>query len=235
MDNDEIDLVDYIKVILKRKWIIIGVTLGAMIVAGVLTYLLPKTYKMSTILEIGKIGTFVPETSIQLQEKINQGSYDELLRGKLGGETVPKIEVSVPKDTNLIIMETISKNPQESKKILEALSNIIIDEHGELFEEQEKFIQEDIKKEELKIAILEKSKSLPELQYLYVEHLSRIDELKNEITTANPTQLIKTPSEASSQNILINVIIAGVLGIFAGVLAAFSQEFLEKNKEKLRG
>jgi len=235
MEGQEIDLVDYIKVILKRKWIIIGVTIGAIIIAGISTLLLPKTYKVSAILEIGQISTFVPETSIQLQEKLNRGSYNELLREKLNITSIPGIEVSAPKDTNLVVMETITKNPQEGTKVLEALSNIIIDEHGKLFGEQKKFIQEDIRKEELKIAILEKSKSLPELQYLYVEHLSRIDELKNELATANPTRLIKAPSEAfSSQNILINVVIAGILGIFIGTLIAFFQEFMEKNKERLK-
>jgi len=121
MEEQEIDLVDYIKVIMKRKWVIIGITIGAIIIAGISTLLLPKTYKVSAILEIGQISTFVPETSIQLQEKLNRGSYNELLREKLNITSIPGIEVSAPNGTNLVVMETITKNPQEGTKVLEAL------------------------------------------------------------------------------------------------------------------
>jgi len=246
MEEQEIDLVDYIKVIMKRKWVIIGITIGAIIIAGILTFFSPKAYKVSAILEIGQIDigrasassriiTFIPETPTELQEKIQQGTYDKILKEKSGIENIPKIEVSVPKDTNLITMEIESYNSQEDKKILETLASIIIENHAKLFKEQKDFIQEKIKKEELKISILEKSKSLPELQYLYVEHLSRIDELKNNLATATETQLIKSPSENPiSKSILINIIITGLLGIFIGFLLAFFQEFLEKNKERLK-
>jgi len=236
MENDEIDLVDYIRVILKRKWVIVLITLGAMIVTGILSYFLPKSYKISAILEIGKIGDFTPETSSQLQEKINQGSYNEFLKEKIGLTNIPEIEASALKDTNLIIIETTTKNLKKGEELLRTLSDIIVEEHGKLISKQKKIIQEEIKKEELKLSILEKSKNLPELQYLYVEHLSRIDELKNTISTAVPTRLIKAPTGVStSQNILFNIIIAGVLGIFIGTLSAFFQEFLEKNKERLKG
>ena len=246
MGEQEIELVDYLRVIIKRKWIIVGITIGAIIVAGILTFLSPKTYKISAILEIGQINiggvsasgkiiTFSPETPIELQEKIQRGTYDNLLKEKSGIKNLPKIEISAPKDTNFIVMEVESRNFEEGKKILETLADIIIENHSKLLKEQKDFIQEEIKKEEFKVSILEKSKSLPELQYLYVEHLSRIDELKNNLATATETQLIKSPSENPiSKSILMNVIIAGLLGIFIGFLLAFFQEFLEKNKERLK-
>jgi uncharacterized protein involved in exopolysaccharide biosynthesis len=234
-NDDEINLVDYIKVIIKRKWVIIGITIGAMIIAGILSWTTPKTYEISAVLEIGEIGSFVPETPTQLQEKISQGSYDEVLKKRLKMESIPEIEATTPKDTDLLIIETNIKEPQKNKKVLEELANIIIEEHKVKLDEQKSFLEEEIKKEEAKITALERGKNLSELQYLYIQHLSRIDNLKNDLERATPTQLIKSPSETLSQrSILINVIIALVLGLFIGILVAFFQEFWEKNKEELR-
>jgi len=233
----EIDLIDYIKIILKRKWTIIGITLGAVIIAGILNWTAPKSYRASATLDIGNIAGTVPETSTQVKEKINHGTYNGVLREKLKTTNLPSIEASVfdPKETDLVIIEATAKASNKSKEALKVLSNIILGEHREFFEEKENFIKEDIKKEEEKNAILEKSKNFPELQYLYVEHLSRINQLEQFLALAISTRLIKEPSEVSvSQNILTNVIIAAILGIFLGTIVAFFQEFLEKNKERLR-
>jgi len=42
---DEINLIDYIQVIRKRKWLIIFGTFICMIVAGVVSLLMPKIYR----------------------------------------------------------------------------------------------------------------------------------------------------------------------------------------------
>ena len=45
MDEQEVDLRDYINVLLKRKKLIIGITLVAIIIAGILSYFVfPKVY-----------------------------------------------------------------------------------------------------------------------------------------------------------------------------------------------
>jgi len=42
---DEINLMDYIQVIRKRKWLIILGTFICMVVAGVVSFLMPKIYR----------------------------------------------------------------------------------------------------------------------------------------------------------------------------------------------
>jgi uncharacterized protein involved in exopolysaccharide biosynthesis len=49
---DEINLMDYIQVIRKRKWLIILGTLLCMVVAGIVSFLLPKIYEAKTYLMI---------------------------------------------------------------------------------------------------------------------------------------------------------------------------------------
>ena len=52
--EDEINLMDYVKIILKRKWLIFSIFLLAVIVAGIFSFISPKIYEIDTIFEIGK-------------------------------------------------------------------------------------------------------------------------------------------------------------------------------------
>ena len=49
---DEINLMDYVQVIRKRKWLIILGTLLCMVVAGVVSFLMPKIYEAKTYLMV---------------------------------------------------------------------------------------------------------------------------------------------------------------------------------------
>jgi len=238
--EEEVDLVDYIRVILKRKWAIIGITLGAVIIAGILNLTAPKSYKASAVLDIGVVAGAIPETSTQLKEKINFGTYNESLKKRLNTTSLPKIEAFTPLDTkeretDIVMIEAEGRAPKKSKEALKILSDIMLEEHRKFFEEKKNYLGEELEKEESQIDILKKSKDFPELQYLYVEHLLRINDLEHYLALSVPTRLVRAPSEVSiSQNILTNVIIAAILGIFLGILVAFFQEFLEKNKKRLR-
>lgn len=234
MKNEEIDLIDYIKVIIKRKWTILITIILAMVIAGIFGKTMPRSYEASVILEIGKIGNFIPESPLQLKEKIDRGSFNEILRAKLKINNVPKIEAEALKDTNLLVLKINTADIEQGEKFLKELADIIIKEHEEILSLQRKFLEGEVKKEEAKVAILEKSKNLSELQYLYIEHLSRIDTLKNDLRSAKPTWLVMSPSvKVSSSPLFVNVIIAGILGLFVSFLIAFFQEFLEKNKNRL--
>lgn len=53
MEEQEIDLRDYINVILKRKWIIIGIFFVSVITTIVVNLRLPKVYETNMIIENG--------------------------------------------------------------------------------------------------------------------------------------------------------------------------------------
>ena len=116
MDEEEINLMDYIKVILKRKWLILKIIVGAIIVVGILSLVMPK-YKVDTILEVG-VTEDTLEAPNQLVEKLKNGNYNEAIKTKLNIKKLPKIGVSNPKDTKLIIISITSSNPEQAKKIL---------------------------------------------------------------------------------------------------------------------
>ena len=157
-EYEEIDLMDYVKVILHRKWLILGIFFGAVIIAGILSWYLPKVYKIDTFLEVGKITGEVIEVPGHVVEKINGDVYGNTVKGKLNisEENWPKITVENQKDTNLIIMEIDSTKPQQAKNILEVMNDLILTEHQEKIKSKKELLENNIKLLENDIEISKK-------------------------------------------------------------------------------
>jgi len=156
-EYEEIDLMDYVKVILKRKWLILVIFFGAAIAAGIFSFLMPKVYKIDTSLEVGQIAGEAVEAPGQVVEKIKSDVYGIFVREKLQipEEKYPKIKIENPKDTNLITLVIESAKPPESKNILEAINNLILAEHQEKIKTKKELIGQDIKTTEDKIKLAE--------------------------------------------------------------------------------
>lgn len=158
--DEEIDLMDYVIVVFKRKWLIFGIFLVAVIAAAVLSSVMPKIYKIDTSLEIGQINGAGIEPPAQLIEKINNDVYGIFAREKLGISEMefPKIKTENPKDTNLIKVEIESVNSQQTKNILEEINNLILVEHQEKIKVKKELLEKDIERIKIKVASLEEEK-----------------------------------------------------------------------------
>ena len=173
-EYEEIDLMDYVKVILKRKWLILVIFFGAAIAAGIFSFLMPKVYKIDTSLEVGIIERATEATSeqliespTQLVEKIKGDVYGIFAREKLGipEEKYPKIKTENPKDTRLISLAIESAEPQQAKNILEEINNLILAEQQEkikvkkgLLENNIEVAKKDIERIKAKIGFLEEER-----------------------------------------------------------------------------
>lgn len=148
---------DYVKVILKRKRLILVMFLGAAIAAAVLSFITPKVYKITTSLEVGQAAGEAVEASSQLVEKIKSDVYGIFIREKLGisEEKYPKIKTENPKDTRLISLTIESTETQQAKNILEGINNLILGEHQEKIKIKKELIEQDIKTTEGKIKLVE--------------------------------------------------------------------------------
>jgi len=232
-DNmDEIDLMDYIKVILKRKKIIFGITILAVIAAAGFSFSMAKVYKIDSSLEIGKIAGEVIEGPLQVVEKIKADSYGVLIREKLNlsEEEYPKIKAENPKDTNLVRIEIESNKPKMAKTILEELNDLILKEHQERLDNRKSKIEENINEIQAELNLLETKKQYSEgIAELQIELVG----LKNQMNTAQLTKIVKKPTiseEPIKPRPLLNIVIAGVLGLFIGTFLAFFKEWWEKSK-----
>jgi len=179
-EYDEIDLMDYVKVLLKRKWLILAIFLSAAIVAEVFSFLMPKVYKIDTALEIGQVAGVPIEDPGQVVEKIKGDVYGIFAREKLGipEEKYPKIKTENPKDTRLISLAIESAEPQQAKNILEEINNLILAEQQEkikvkkgLLENNIEVAKKDIERIKAKIGFLEEERKNLEAK---VEALQKI-------------------------------------------------------------
>jgi len=296
-EYEEIDLMDYVKVILKRKGLILAVFLAAVIAAGVFSIMSPKVYKIDIAVEIGDIGGEIIESPTNLEEKIDSDIYGILVRERLGISELayPGIKTENPKNTRLILLAIESANTQQAKDILGEINSLISIEHQEQIKVKKELLEKgikllennigvsekDIERVKAKIGFLEEEKKnleakvnalqkiLPynqdpgsqfalfdtkekleqkkqeiENRYLEINSLEeKINSLRNQINSLQgqigdiqPTQVVKSPSVSEKPvkpRPVLNIVIAGVLGIFIGIFLAFFQEWWEKNKTKL--
>ena len=234
--EEEIDLMDYVRILIKRKGLVLGLCLGAAIVAGVLSLWVPKIYRVDTSLEVGYAESKPIEAPGQIVEKINADVYGVLVREKLqiSEKEYPKIEAENPEDTNLVKIETQSSKPELARSILNEINNLILKEHEKELIKKKAQIEENIKEiqEELNLLEIQKVYSDEGIANLQTTLLS----LKEKLSDIEPTKIVKAPSiseEPVRPKPLLNVVVAAVLGLFVGVFLAFGKEWWEKNKDKI--
>lgn len=229
--DDEIDLMDYVKVILKNKVLILAVFLLAVIIAGIFSFASAKVYKIDAILNIGGCKEESIEDPEGLATAIESGRYEISVRTLLNiaEKDYPEIKAENPKGIRLLIMKIESTETERSKNVLAKHIELILAEH-----EQE--LEETVLVREQIIAELQSSLDLLKSQKIYADQgianlqLS-ISDLKEKLSSAEPTTVIKQPTVSEipiKPRPLLNMAIAGILGLFIGVFLAFGREWWKR-------
>lgn len=132
--ENEVELIDYLNVIWKRKWLIIIPTFFLVIVAGVISFLLPPEWEIDALIqpskflvrtEGGQFDEIVVVDPKQLASQINEKSYDHLIAAELNMDIrkFPKLNVENLRDTNLVRVSIKEKDVEKAKLILNSLFN----------------------------------------------------------------------------------------------------------------
>ncbi len=132
--ENEVNLMDYLNVIWKRKWIIIIPTFFLVVVVGVISFLLPKKWEIDAIIVPSKFltqteqGTFVEVVVVdpkQIVSQINEATYDILIAAELNLDIreFPKLRASNIRDTKLVRISIRENDVGKAKLILYSLFN----------------------------------------------------------------------------------------------------------------
>ncbi len=221
LEEDEIDLMDYIKVILKRKTFILALFLTAVITAGIFSFLLPKVYKIEVVLKVGQVVGSQIESPAQLVEKISRGVYGEY----------PKLKADNPKRTRLVLIATETSKIQEAKDVLNKIIDLILKEHEKKFTEKFAVLEEEIVKTEEELKFLKSSKTYTGEGIAQLQ--TQLSNKKIALINSEMTEVIKAPTvskEPLAPKPLLNMAIAGILGLFLGIFLAF----LENGGKKVK-
>ena len=155
--QDEINLMDYVMVLWKRKWMIIIPTVLLAVAAGVFSFMMTPVWEVDAVIQPSKIfihteqGTFSEFIVIdpkQIVGQINQKSYDILISAALGLDILkmPKIHAENLRETKLVRIWVRDTDISRGKKIILALFDILKDEFNKKIEAEVKVIDIEVAK-----------------------------------------------------------------------------------------
>lgn len=218
--TDEIELIDIIRVLWKRKKLIIFITFLFTLVAMGVSLILPKVYEVSTIIEPGvrpitdTNGQIVNEVSVvspdAVKEAVLGGAYDVAIQKKLNIPPVdyPLLKVSLPKNTTLIKMAIESPEPDKAQAILDELAaQVGSDIQGKLENEKKKIENE---MESARISEKAVAEKISLLKKQLDETSRKIEELENNrqksmaARTADAMSVLLYSNEIQNQQIYLN-------------------------------
>jgi len=285
--EEEIDLREYISVLLKRKGIIILIFLIVVITAAIISYFaLPPIYQSSTVFSVAQVdrqpvinitdtvfsvaqvdrqpviniteALEIIKSNVVLDEVINQMSLEETTE-----QLKRQITTEGLKDTNFIKVTVEADTPEKAKSLVENIVKVFIEQHQDEYKEKVKLIEsrvnilkEQIAEFEKNIQEIEKTKkkiaaseelseaerqfqaslllnSLVTERSLYNSLISQINSLKTSLNNCQDFKIInyaQLPTAPIKPNKKLNILIAGVLGLFVGIFVAFFLEFWQKGK-----
>jgi len=269
IQEEEIDLREYINVLLKRKGIIVLIFLIAVTTAVIVSYFaLSPTYQSSIVFSVAKIdGLAVINITESLEIIKSDVVLDEVIN-RMGleigiGQLKFQIETKNLKGTNFIEVSVTVDSPENAKNLVENITKIFIEQNQSKYQDKVKHIEERLKIIEGQIAEFEKniqeiektkkkiaaSEELPERERqfqtslllsssvtersLYNDLSNQKNSLKASLRSCEDFRIInyaQLPTAPIKPNKKLNILIAGVLGLFVGVFVAFFLEFWQKGK-----
>jgi len=134
--ENEIELIDFLNIIWKRKWFIIILTFFCVVAAGVIGFLLPPKWEISSIIvpskfliqtEGGQFEEIVVVDPKQIAGQINEATYNNLIVSELNLDIrkFPKLRAENLQDTNLVRVSLKEKDVEKAKLILHSLFNYL--------------------------------------------------------------------------------------------------------------
>lgn len=224
MEEREITIYDYLGVILKRKWFIMGIFFVATLTAACVSLLLPKIYEATAILKIGRCAIIWAAKA-----EIYPGVYreDELLEGQdvvmrflKGDKVLRELErkLGLLRDAishDDITLERVGEDAIEikakagtpilAKRIANTLARIAIEHHEGVAKRKREAFGKSWK-----------------------------GSMSNLIITIEPSEILLSAAEPIhpvAPKKRRNVMVAGILSLVSAVLIAFFLEGLQKRGE----
>lgn len=269
IQEEEIDLREYINVLLKRRGIIILIFLIAIITAALVSYFaLSPVYQSSTVFSVAKIdGRAVINITEALEIIKSNIVLDEVISRMGLKETAKQLSSQITteniKGTNFVKVSVVADSPEKAKSLVENIVEVFIKQNQDEYQEKVKLIEDrlkvledqiaefekniqEIEKTKKKIAVTEElsegerqfqtslllSSSVTERE-LYNTLTAEANNLKASLGSCEDFKIInyaQLPVAPIKPNKKLNILIAGVLGLFVGIFVAFFLEFWQKGK-----
>jgi len=234
LNEEEVDLRDYIKVIGKRKWTIIITLSVCLAVAAIFTFSQRPVYWVESTFEIGSnlSGPLMsPEATVSLCKS------DYLLSKVKEILNLPKKEKIKIKAVSIGSMVTISldsSSPEKAIRVINTITEQIAKEQNILYEEKIEPLKNEAEGVKKEIELVQSRKEELFSRLLYLNQLqTRFDGIQMQIASFKKTRIsfpAIIPEKPIKPRPAFNLAISIILGLFLGIFFAFSQEYLSKSR-----
>lgn len=232
MENQlkEIDLLESIKILNKRKKIIISLFFIGIAVGFVWFFLVSSEYIGTVIIEIGQLNNDVFEKPIQTINKIKAISFSNV---NISADNSP--------GTALVEFRVSGKNYNDVDNALKEINKNIIEFHSAIYEKELSYFDKKYELFEKERESLEKDISyfmtigqqvggLKLETYNIQNSLYNIEVQKSKISE---TRVIAGPEIEEKSPSYFIIIFSSFLGLFLGIVLAFLKEWFCRNKDKI--
>lgn len=214
--EDEIELMDYLNVLWRKKWLIILPTLFCVIAAGVISFLMPPKWEIDAIVQPSKFLVQTGESGFeelvfiepkQIAGQINGASYNSLIAAELNMDirSFPSIKAVNLGETNLVRVSIRAQDVKRAKSILYSLFNHLkreLDQKAdiEIKEMDTKIKEKEIEKTsiEKEIEVMKKKLRIVKLRKKEIE--DEMSDIKERIKFLEKEQFLTLKKEEKSES-----------------------------------
>ena len=173
--EDEIDLRDIFRVLWKRRLLIIGVFVAVVLVAGVISFVIPSVYKITSIIAVGNFDdpVYTSQASmknVMLSDEFSLEVFEEVSPNATGSEFrtfKDSVKVEPVKDSDRLIEISVeTKKKQEGLKAIEKMVRLYANRSEDSYNKQKKILSDQlaVTLERLFVIDLEINQTLEALQ-----------------------------------------------------------------------
>jgi uncharacterized protein involved in exopolysaccharide biosynthesis len=191
--NEEVELIDYLRVLWKYKFWIIGMTLLSALIVLAISFLLPPIWEVSMVIEPGRFGSdvfghggYLPtgriyyvDTAENVKAKILQGSYDTQVRTISEWPSDKKIKWEVEAQTGSTVIKA-SLEVKDKEIGIKALNALINSLEKEFTGKLEPFLQGELEQNIIKNRE-DITKSRKDIESIQTERDANLAKLKDEL------------------------------------------------------
>ena len=187
--ENEIELIDYLNVLWKRKWLIIIPTFVLLVAVGVYSFFLPQVWEVDAIIQPSQYtlqtidGTYkeiLTANPKQIAEQINEALYNHIIAAELNLDIreIPKLKAENSKNSKLVKISTKANDVEKAKLILYSLFKHLKGDLDKKVDVEMKGIEEEIKAYKNKLNIIKQRKK--EIEKEMSDIRKRIESLEKE-------------------------------------------------------
>ncbi|MFH1287742.1 MAG: Wzz/FepE/Etk N-terminal domain-containing protein [bacterium] len=254
--DEEINLREFIQIINKRKTVILSITFVVLTLTGIINFLMPKTYEVKAAIQNGSITmpiiTNLEAITLLKSEDFLRPRFEKLGMALNEGEIREILSMENIKETSIFIIKVRLSDKKLALELTQEIVNAYLDYGNSFYNAQHVLINDQIKEldglmDKTKILAEGEGKKLKETQkglssIVFPDYHVQIKELltnkfnlESQLVLAKKFKLIESPSEPKypvAPNCLINIILAGILGLSLGLFYVFMLEAYNKEGRK---